>query len=256
MRTLFPSIPRPLLFGHRGFSELAPENTMKAFELCMEKGIGGIELDVHLCKSGELVVIHDHNLQRLAGIDAQVEDLTLEELLSLDVGSHKDASFTGERIPTLEEVFTAFGSSFYYDIELKVGGIKDTHIARKTWQIIRALRLEEHVLVSSFNPFAIRYFNQASEHRIPTAVIYCESQEVPKVLQHGWGRHIAQATVLKPEKELVTEKSMRKFSVKKGYPVLSWTVDDRASGIRLLQLGVDGLITNNPGLFTDLMHQR
>lgn len=256
MHTLFPSIPRPLLFGHRGFSELAPENTMRAFALCVEKGIGGIELDIHLCKSGELVVIHDHNLKRLAGVDAQVEDLTLDELLALDVGSHKDASFAGARIPTLKEVFDVFGSSFYYDIELKVGGIKDTHIARKAWQMIRSFQLQGHVLISSFNPFAIRYFNQASGHSIPTAVIYCESQEVPKMLQHGWGRHIAQATVLKPELKLVTEASMHKFSIKKGYPILSWTVDDRESGRRLLNLGVDGLITNNPGLFTDLMHQR
>jgi len=67
METFFARTDRPLLFGHRGYSLLAPENTMKAFDLCAERNIPGVELDVHLCKTGELVVIHDHNLRRLSG---------------------------------------------------------------------------------------------------------------------------------------------------------------------------------------------
>ena len=101
MKPLFAGVPRPLLFGHRGYSSVAPENTMEAFDLCVGRGIPGAELDVHLCKSGELVIIHDHELQRLAGIDAVVEDSTYAELRQLDVGSHKDPRFAGARIPLL-----------------------------------------------------------------------------------------------------------------------------------------------------------
>lgn len=256
MNALFPDAKRPLLFGHRGFSELAPENTMQAFNLCLEKGIGGIELDIHLCKSGELVVVHDHNLQRLTGISVQVEDLTLAELKRLDVGTHKDPKFAGERIPTLREVFGTYGSSVYYDVELKVGGMKDSGIAQKTWLLIKEMEMQQVVLISSFNPFAIRYFNRVSKGGLPTAVIYSEAEEVPKTLQHGWGRHIAKATVLKPDLQLVTERTMAKFSKRKGYPILSWTVNDRDTGVRLLSLGVDGLISNNPSMFLDLLNHR
>lgn len=256
MATLFPSAGRPLLFGHRGFSELAPENTMKAFDLCLQKGIAGIELDIHLCKSGELVVVHDHDLSRLAGVSARVEELTLDELSHLDVGRHKDPKFAGERIPTLRQVFETYGTAFYYDVELKVGGTGDTGIAHKTWRLIKEMGMEKVVLISSFNPFAIRYFNRESDQALPTAVIYSEAEEVPKVLQHGWGRHIAHATVLKPDRLLVDDKTMARLSKKKGYPILTWTVNDRAEGIRLLELGVDGLISNNPSQFLDLLDQR
>ncbi|MDD2296482.1 MAG: glycerophosphodiester phosphodiesterase family protein, partial [Sphaerochaetaceae bacterium] len=108
MKTLFPHAKRPLLFGHRGYSELAPENTMAAFDLCVTHEIPGIEIDVHLCKTGELVVIHDHDLLRLAGVENTVEEMSLTELKQLDVGSHKDKKFAGERIPLLEELFTTY----------------------------------------------------------------------------------------------------------------------------------------------------
>ncbi|MDD3365724.1 MAG: glycerophosphodiester phosphodiesterase family protein [Sphaerochaetaceae bacterium] len=249
MKTLFPHAKRPLLFGHRGYSELAPENTMAAFDLCVAHEIPGIEIDVHLCKTGELVVIHDHDLLRLAGVEHTVEEMSLTALKQLDVGSHKDKKFAGERIPLLEELFTTYAKKFYYDIELKVHGYKDTGIARKTWQTIQAHHLEEVCLVSSFNPFAIRYFNKVSHKAIPTAVIYSEAEAVPKVLRRGWGRHIARATVLKPDHKQVTEQMMDKFSTKKGFPIITWTVNNKEQGKKLLDLGVDGLISNDPKLF-------
>jgi glycerophosphoryl diester phosphodiesterase len=250
-RELFPSFHKPLLFGHRGYSELAPENTMAAFELCVSHGIPGIELDVHICRSGELVVVHDNDLQRVAGVNAQVKDLSFEELSQIDVGSHKDPRFSSERIPTLDQVFSTFGTKVYYDIEMKVGVMKDTGIAAKTLQVIQDHRMEHHVLVSSFNPFAIRYFNTLSGRSIPTAIIYAQSEDIPKLLQHGWGHHIARSSVMKPE-SAQTEQALRKFN----RPVLPWTIDDLEEGTRLLAMGVEGLISNNPGLFQTLIDQR
>jgi len=249
MKPLFSHIDTPLVFGHRGYSSLAPENTMEAFDLCASKGVPGVELDVHLCRSGELVIIHDHHLMRLAGVDAQVEDLTLGELKELDVGSHKDGKFAGARIPLLEELFVRHGEQFLYDIEMKVRGTRDTGIARKTWETIREAKMDAHCLVSSFNPFAVRFFNKVSNRSIPTAVIYCEDEEVPRILQHGWGRHLARATVLKPEHAQVDQRMLERYAHKKGYPVLVWTVDDLQLGKKLLDLGVSGIISNNPGQF-------
>ncbi|MFA6681917.1 MAG: glycerophosphodiester phosphodiesterase family protein, partial [Sphaerochaeta sp.] len=75
---------KPMLFGHRGYSSLQPENTLLAFQLCIEKHIPGIELDVQLCKTGELVVVHDANMKRVSGRDALVGELTFDEIRSLD----------------------------------------------------------------------------------------------------------------------------------------------------------------------------
>lgn len=241
----------PLIFGHRGYSSLAPENTMAAFDLCVERGIPGIELDVHVCKSGELVIIHDHELKRLANIEGTVEEMTYAQLRELDVGSHKDSRFSSERIPMLNDLLSRHGNSLCYDIELKVRGTKDTGIAIKTWEAIKSAHLEAVCMVSSFNPFALRRFNAASQRSIPTAVIYCEDEDVPRILQHGWGRHIARASVLKPESRQVDAKMIERFWRHKRYPVVPWTVDDPDEGLRLIRLGVRGLISNNPGLFMD-----
>ena len=70
-----------LVFGHRGFSQEYPENTMLSFSKCAENPlVDAVELDVHLCKTGEVVVAHDFSLKRTAGIDSEIEDLTLEQL--------------------------------------------------------------------------------------------------------------------------------------------------------------------------------
>lgn len=256
MRALFPHAFRPLIFGHRGYASLAPENTMAAFTMCATRGIFGIELDVHLCRSGELMVIHDHTVERVANVPGRVEQMSLGELRELDVGSHAGARYTGERIPLLREVLETFGDSIHYDIELKMEGTRNTGLAEKTWELIQATHLENVVLVSSFNPFAIRQFTQVSKHAVPTAVIYSEAEEVPAPLRHGWGRHIARCSVLKPDWNLVTAKSVKKFNKRLDYPLLAWTVDDYLVGKRLIDLGVTGLVSNNPGLFTDLVGQR
>ena len=256
MKPLFDSQRRPLLFGHRGYSAQAPENTIEAFTMCVEKGIPGVELDVHLCRTGELVVIHDHDLKRLAGVEGTVEEMTFDELRALDVGSHKSPSYAGARIPLLSELFETCGDKLYYDVELKVHGSKNTGIARKTYETILAYHLEKRCIVSSFNPFSIRYFNRIARHSIPSAVIYCESDDVPKILQHGWGRHIARATALKPIHKQVTADMLAKFQTRKGYPVFTWTVNELDVAIRVLDLGVDGIICNDPGMFLPEVQKR
>jgi glycerophosphoryl diester phosphodiesterase len=250
-RTLFPDEPKPLVFGHRGYPSLAPENTMRSFRLCIERGVPGIEFDVHRCASGELVVVHDHNLKRLAGLDAEVENLSFADLRCLDVGSHKDSSFAGDRIPLLDELFEEGSKHLYYDMELKVKTHADTGIEALAWKAVQRHGLQKRCLVSSFNPFSIRRFNGISGKAVPTAIIYCESKEVPRVFRHGWGRHIASCSVLKPAHALVDGEMVDTFRNGKGYPVVAWTVNDAAVALRLLEAGVDGLIGNDPVLLME-----
>lgn len=238
--------PGPMLFGHRGYSSLMPENTLLAFQLCLEKHIPAVELDVQLCRTGELVVVHDANMKRVSGRDELVSNLTFEELRSLDIGMK-------QQVPLLSELFESCGDRLYYDIELKVPGLHDGGLSRKVWQTIKAFGLEEHCMISSFNPFAIRKFNTISGGSLASAVIFDESPSVPKLFQHGWGRHIARCSYLKPPLAQLDEAYVRKFRQKKGYPLCVWTVDDLSEGKRALALGADGLISNDPALFLPLM---
>ena len=91
------------IFAHRGASAYAPENTLPAFALAMQQGADGIELDVHLTKDGELVVIHDEKLDRTTNGTGLVKDYTLAELRSLCADNRMDG-FAEARIPTLREV--------------------------------------------------------------------------------------------------------------------------------------------------------
>ena len=239
---------RPLLFGHRGYSSLEPENTLSAFTLCVEKNIPGVELDVQLCKTGEVVVVHDANMKRVSGRDAKVSDLTFDEIRSLDVGNR-------QQVPLLSELFESCADKLYYDIELKVPGLQDGGLAEKTWQIIRAFGLEKQCMVSSFNPVALRRFNKISKGELPSAVIFDESPSIPRIFHHGWGRHIAQCSYLKPPLAQLDEAFVRKFKEQKNYPLITWTVDDLQEGRRALGLGIDGLISNDPALFLPLLEE-
>lgn len=237
---------RPMLFGHRGYSSVEPENTLSAFQLCLERHIPGVELDVQLCKTGELVVVHDANMKRVSGRDALVTELTFDELRSLDVGK-------AQQVPLLSELFESCRDKLYYDIELKVPGLNDGGLAEKTWQTIKAFGLEKVCMISSFNPLAVRRFNKISNKKLPSAVIFDESPSIPKIFQHGWGRHIAQSSYLKPPLAQLDTTFVKKFKEQKGYPLCVWTVDDIEEGRRALALGADGLISNNPALFLPLL---
>jgi glycerophosphoryl diester phosphodiesterase len=94
---------KPLIIAHRGESFDAPENTLAAINLAWERGAEAVEIDIQFSKDRELVVIHDTDTKRLAGIDKKVVDQTLEELKKLDVGVWKDIQFKGERVPTIRK---------------------------------------------------------------------------------------------------------------------------------------------------------
>lgn len=245
-----------LVFGHRGFSDAAPENTMASFSMCRELGIPGVELDVHICASGEIVVAHDFLLKRTTGEDGTIEQWNLQDLKKLDFGAFKGDRFRDQRIPLLDEVFEEFGSDFIYDIEIKsqskLGG---PELVRKTWNIIRSHRLEGSVTASSFNPFSLRIFNRECRRSVPTADIYAVDQAVPKPLQHGFGRHISHSSYLKPELSQVDQAFMDRYHSKLGYPIVTWTVNTEQQARRLIALGVNGLVGNDPQMLLRCVNQ-
>src|SRR6185312_16321857 len=91
-------------FAHRGASGYCPENTLAAFSKALELGATGLEIDVQLTKDGQIVIIHDENLKRTAGLNKLVSDTSYEELRTLDAGSWFAPEFKDEKIPTLEQL--------------------------------------------------------------------------------------------------------------------------------------------------------
>ncbi len=239
-----------LVFGHRGMSEFFPENTMLSFSECAKvSAIDGVELDVHLCKSGEVVIAHDFSLKRTAGIDREIEDFTLDELRSIDVGSFKGPGFSDCRIPLLDELFSTFGDRFIYDVELKVkAGDVNRELSKKVLGLIRKHGLRDYVLVSSFNPVALRAFRSVSGGSIPYADIFEDGPGIPKPLRYGAGRLISKAVYQKPNYKQVDEEYLRRHGK---LPIIPWTVNQAQDAERLLafnkaEMRVFGLIGNDP----------
>jgi glycerophosphoryl diester phosphodiesterase len=221
----------PLIIGHRGASAAAPENTLAAFGLALEQGADGVELDVQLSADGQLVVFHDEDVARMTSGQGKVGDLTLADLQQLRLAE-------GQTIPTLDDVLEHFGRQLLYNIEVKDFGWRNRGTETAVADTILAHRLEEYVLISSFNPLALRRLRAVLPPRIPLALIRGGGwQQYGYLLADGVADH--------PHYRLVDAAYMA-WANKRGYLVNVWTVDAPEEAKRLRALGVNGIITNKP----------
>lgn len=243
---LLPGYARPLVFAHRGASAYAPENTMASFKLAQQLGAPGIELDIHRCGSGELVVFHDDTTARLCpGTSYTIIDTPWSVLKILDIGSWKGAQFSQERPLLLAELFEEFGSTLYYDIEIKARTTENRGVEQALAELLAAMKITpEHAAISSFNPIALKRFKVFAPD-YATAVIYCKSKELPWYLRSGAGRYIAGCDYLKPEYTDVSPLT-HCFDSLGGYPVVPWTIDEPEIAQSLIALSCTGIITNKP----------
>ncbi len=244
---LFPDAERPIVFGHRGYSAEAPENTLAAFRLLLARGVPGVELDVHRCATGELVVIHDYELSRLTGEGGLVEEHSLQELRRRSAGAWFSREFESERVPLLTEVFALLGDRVYYDIELKHEDREPSGMEEPLARLIDEFGLEKRTMVSSFNPYPVKRFAEL-QTGIPTAVIYSNSRSVPRLMRNGQGRFIARCDVLKPNRRKVNAVTRFWYNRIEGYPLVPWTVNTHEEVDRLLALEVAGLVSDDPGM--------
>nr|MBC7245729.1 glycerophosphodiester phosphodiesterase [Chloroflexota bacterium] len=238
----FPYRDRPLNFGHRGAPKAAPENTIASFQKACEMGADGVELDIMLCADGEPVVIHDFSVERTTDGHGRVRELTLAQLKALDAGSWFSPEFAGERIPTLREVVAWAGDDILLNIELKSTSIRGDGLEEKVISIVREYRLEQHVVLSSFNPFALRRVKQLAPD-LHTGLLYAD--DLPIYLRRAWLRPMAHPDALHPHYAMVTNDYLL-WARRKGYRVNVWTPDPVSDWQYLIRQKVDMIITNCP----------
>lgn len=238
----------PVVLAHRGASAERPENTAAAFELALEQGADGVELDVQRCASGELVVVHDEELSRLAGQPVQVSKTPWAVLRGLDVGSWFHARYAGARLLTLAEALECLGRGALVNVELKGSGRGDPLLPARAAGVLDAAGEPERFLVSSFNPFLLAGF-QAVARRLPLA------RRPPAALLFEPGHLLSWAPVevarrlqlsaLNPARQLCRARRMGRW-LQAGYDVIPWTVDDPAAALTLWEAGAAAVITNRP----------
>jgi glycerophosphoryl diester phosphodiesterase len=268
-RTGFPDFwwsAQPLIFGHRGASHRAPENTLAAFEAAVDAGADGIELDVHLSADGIPVVIHNARVDATTDGTGRVNAMTVDELKALDAGSHFSAEFAGAQIPTLEEVLAAVGNRLLVNIELKPQSRGIAGLEAAVASLVMRMGLQDRVCISSFKPYMLHTIRGlAGRPRndvgrgsdvpavlpvLPSGLLYSplnlstlflipftpfEALHPHASLVHRWGVTIAHAL---------------------GLRIATWTVDDVGAARKLAADGVDVLISNTPGVLVEALRPR
>jgi len=238
-----------LVIAHRGASAVAPANTMPAFERAVELGADGIEFDVHLSADGVPVVIHDFAVDATTDGSGRVAQMTLAQLKQLDAGSHFDSAYTGERIPTLEEVLQTFENRLLLNVELKSVSLRDNGLERAVLALVARYELGSRVLLSSFNPFSLRRAKQIAPH-VRAGLLY--APDLPLFLSRAWLAPLFPHEARHPEHTMVDARYMT-WARRRGYRVNAWTVDDPDEMRRLIGLGVNGIITNVPDVMREVL---
>lgn len=238
---------RPAVIAHRGASGEAPENTLAAFRRALELGADAVELDVHLSADGVPVVIHESLLDRTTDGRGLVKDYPLDALRRLDAGRWLGERFAGERIPTLAEALEVL-RSVRVIVEIKNGPVYYPGIAARVADTVRAVG-HRAVTVSSFDHPVLLEVRQAAPD-LSTAALYMGRFTDPL-----WPARETGADVLQPYWAWITP-DLVEAAHAAGLRVEAWTVDEPHHARFVIDLGVDGIITNFPDRLRALLAQR
>jgi glycerophosphoryl diester phosphodiesterase len=245
---MWNELPRPSVIAHRGDKAHAPENTLSAFRMAQDKGADAIEFDVKLTADGQVIVLHDQTVDRTTNGTGNVAKLSLAAVRELDAGVQFPGQFPGEKIPTLEEVFETVGKQLHMNVELTNYSTPCDALVSKVVELVKNQRVENQVLFSSFFPRNLRLASRLLP-QVPRGLLTW-----PGVLGL-WGRTFGwrgDYAALHPYYENVTAGLVfRLHAAGKGINV--WTVDKQEDLKRMVGLGVDGIITDDPASALSLL---
>lgn len=253
------------VLAHQGGNHLWPDNTMLAFRNAVELGVDALEMDVHATADGTLVVIHDDTVDRTTDGTGLVKELTLEEIRSLD-GAYRwphhvetdEHPYRGQgvRIPTLEEVLREF-PDMPMTIEIKQA---DPPIVTAFGELLQRYDREPNTIVASFHPSVMEEFREQFPD-FATSGVEPEIRTffVMKTVFAGWLYPPPMEAFQVPETSgnlrVITPRFVR-AAHRRGINVQVWTINDRESMRRILDAGVDGIITDRPDLLLEELGRR
>lgn len=230
--------------AHRGASGYAPENTIASFDKAVTMGADYIEIDVQRSKDGELVVIHDHMVDRTTNGTGHVRDLTIDELKTLDAGSWKGPEFAGERIPTFDEVLDRYHGRIGILVELKAPelypGIEE-EIAATLMEHNLDHSQSEEVIIQSFHFESMKKMNKLLPN-MPIGVLTASLEHTSNEALNVFSNY---ADYFNPQYGLVSQELVERAH-SYGLKVGSWTVRSQEVAESLIAAGVDAIITDYP----------
>jgi glycerophosphoryl diester phosphodiesterase len=242
------------VMAHRGGRGLWPENTLYAFERAVESGVDILEMDIHSTKDGTIILLHDSTVDRTTDGTGPVNDINLTDLKKLNAGYHWTADegltypYRSQNIvvPTLEEVFLAF-PDFHLNIEIKQ---TQPPITGPLCETIREFNMVNNVLIASFNMDTIKEFRNTCPEVATTAgenevrMLYVLSRLYLGKLYNPPAEAV-QVPEYRGDIHVATDRFVR-AAHNRNIAVHVWTINDKSDMLRMLDIGVDGIITDNP----------
>ncbi|MBW7888498.1 MAG: hypothetical protein H3C35_09090 [Bacteroidetes bacterium] len=234
----------PLIIAHRGFSDEAPENSLAAFQRAVDADADMLELDVRLSSDNIPVVFHDKHLQRTSGAKGSVQEKTAEQLTAVDNGSWFSPKFHRERIPLLADILAAFKNETRFNIEIKpdIQSTDTLSAVEIVLQEVKKAKVLARVLFTSFNHSMIKELTEL-DNTITTGVIYnpmTHFRKSPSKLLSTAGAGIFVCSRYQLNSEVVNDTQHN------GFKIFVYAVKTGRDIQRMLDLGVDGIICNNP----------
>lgn len=224
---------RPFVYGHRGAPRLQPENTLSGFALAIDQGADGVELDVRVCGSGEVVVIHDRDLVRVGKDDGVVATLSLSELQARPLGHD-------QHVPTLHQVIDLVRSrDRAINIEVKSDVPDQRALCEAVAECLgsRADRDRERLFLSSFHPAIVTGLRRQGV-KLPIGFLF-EHHNVGKA-----GADALAPEGVHPDRRIATHNDVIEWK-RRGLFVNVWTVNEAARAAELASWGIDALITDD-----------
>ena len=238
------------VFAHRGASGYAPENTLEAFDLAAKMGAHGVELDVHICRSGELVVAHDETVERCSDGSGRIMDLSLKELKALRF-NRTHPEYADARMPTLQEVFELLRSTgLAINIELKNSNIDYPELEKRTLELGAKEFSLDRIIFSSFNHYSMQRV-KALAPEVCCGLLYDGTPVRPWAYAQALGMdalHPQFASVLVPGGECAGAQQA-------GIMVNPWTVNREEDLRAVFAEGADITITNYPDRALEILKE-
>ncbi len=244
-----PLIDKISLTGHRGAAGFAPENTLSSIKKALEFNTDRIEVDVRQTKDNVVVCIHDKTINRTTNGNGAVNELSFNDLRKFDAGSKFSKKFKNEKVPTLEEAIQLINGKSKLVVEIKDGNELYPEIEKRVVNIINKHNAKDWVLVHSFNDSVLLRINKLDSeiilHKLLIAdfpIFYLIYDGKFRVTNLDFYNFVDEFSCYYP---FTTRRLIKKVH-SLGKKINVWTVDDSISINRLINLGVDGIITDYP----------
>lgn len=229
-------LARPEIVAHKGDSLHAPENTLPAFEMAVSEGVSDwIEMDVRLTADGVVVVSHDDRLSKYTKNSAYIHSMNYDEIRQIDVGSSFNEKYAGTYIPTLDEALDLCKNRIRVQIEIKHSKY-DKDLEEKIVALVREKEMEDQCVVTSLSSAALVRIHELAPDLVCVYSMAAANGNIADIPYADW------FTI---EESNITETMVGQIHAK-GKRVYAWTVNDVDDVQKLIDAGVDGILTDDP----------